>query len=461
MLVNEFTFELRNYYTKYSPTAEELAIKTLNIYFQEETPNFPIDVFKLIRDFGVFYKFSDLKKLEGAYLPEKESLPPVVAININRGYQRQRFTCAHELAHHLKDYNSEILCPLNDNDPIEKYANNFANEVLMPTDFFIEEANKLKNSNGYVSADDAFKLCQIFGTSYQAVIWKLKYNRLINFEPTKSFFRKSKASLRLSEDYYDIQMLTQILNSYTYFPPSNTSYLWSSFKYELVFQDSRLEGVEIDVENVATMLTDLKLFGNDSVYYEKLYVERNYEVIGHSLMYDYIMNSEDIPDRLKILYLHEMLFKYASIEIPLGQFRKIDNRISGSIIQTVPHYQIEQEIYFLIQDIESLVNLKEELDIVDYFKKCINIHHQLTKIHPFEDGNGRISRAIMNWLLKLKNLPPVYVSYTNKEDYFISLKEADQYNFNDLDLYFMKKLLDSFLFLNNKISTMYEYEQIH
>ena len=456
MLPNELSIEIRDFYKDNAPIPEKLAAEVLKVYFKGNTPNFPIDVFKLIRDFWVFYKFSDLKRLEGAYLPEQETLPPVVSININRGYQRQRFTCAHELAHHLKDFRREILCPLNAQNPIEIYANNFANELLMPTEYFLNEAQKLKGPDGYITGEKAFNLCHLFGTSYRAVIWKLKYNRLINFDPTENFFRKAKPAARLSENYYDIQMLNQILNSYTYFPPSNTSYLWNSFKNELVFHDSRLEGVQIELEFVAEMLTDIKLFGRSSLYYEKLNVDRNYEVIGHSFMYDYIISSEEIPDRLKILYLHEVLFKYALMEMPLGQFRKIDNEILGAVITTVPHYQIEQEIYFLIADIEKLIEQKNEMDIVSYLKNCVSIHHNLTKIHPFEDGNGRISRAIMNWLLKLKNLPPIYVAYLNKEGYFEALKKADQYDLNELDLYFMRKLLDSFVYLNDKISTLYE-----
>src|SRR5690606_15332973 len=125
------------------------------------------------------------------------------------------------------------------------------------------------------------------------------------------------------------------------------------------------------------MLTDIKLFGKSSLYYEKLNVERNYEVIGHSFMYDYIIGSKEIPDRLKILHLHEVLFKYALIEIPSGQFRKIDNEIFGAVITTVPHHQIEQEIYLLITDIEKLVQQKNEMDIVSYLKNCVGIHHNL------------------------------------------------------------------------------------
>ena len=41
------------------------------------------------------------------------------------------------------------------------------------------------------------------------------------------------------------------------------------------------------------------------------------------------------------------------------------------------------------------------------FELATMIHAKLTWIHPFEDGNGRTARAIMNWLL-IKNSYPMF-----------------------------------------------------
>lgn len=456
MAVNEVTSKIRKEYSDNLYSAEILAQRVLDEYYND-TPKFPIDIFKMLRDFGVFYKFSDLKKLEGIYLPEDKDGPAVVAINIKRAFQRQRFTGAHELAHHLKDYLSQVICPVNSQDPIEKYADSFASELLMPRQYFLEEANKLKSPDGYVTPEDAFHLCHFFGTSYQAVMWKLWYNRLLKSVPNKSVFKKAKAREKLAICYNDISLVSQIINSYTYFPVENTSYMWQKFINEFAFEDSRLEGVSVELSEVSEMLTDFRLFGESSSFYDTLTSNRNFEVLGHSLMYSYIYESDEIPARYEILHLHSLLFKHAPVEIDLGEFRKNDNRISGAIIETTPYHKIEEEIYLLVKDIEEILRSIKDTSIAEYLKRCVFIHHMLTKIHPFEDGNGRISRAIMNWLLKLKGLPPVYVSYTKKEDYYEALSAADKYDYSKLELYFMNKLLLSFVDLNSMFSSEQEH----
>ena len=457
MAVNEVTSKIRKEYSKNLYSAEILAQRVLDEYY-DDAPKFPIDIFKMLRDFGVFYKFSDLKRLEGIYLPEDTEGPAVVAINVKRAFHRQRFTGAHELAHHLKDYLNQVICPANSQDPIERYADRFASELLMPKQYFLQEANKLKSTEGYVTPENAFYLCHFFGTSYQAVMWKLWFNKLLKSMPTQSFFRKAKAQEKLAVCFNETTLVTQILNSYTYFPVENTSYMWQKFINEFAFQDSRLEGVIIELAEVSEMLTDFKLFGESSRFYETLTSNRNFEVLGHSLMYSHIYETSEIPVRSEILNLHKLLFKHAPVQIDLGMFRKNNNRISGAIIETTLHHRIEEEIYFIVKDIEELLRTGEEMTIVEYLKKCVFIHHKLTQIHPFEDGNGRISRAIMNWLLKLKGLPPVYVSYTNKEDYYEALCAADQYDYSKLELYFLNKLLVSFVDLNAMLSS--EHEQL-
>ena len=64
---------------------------------------FPIDPFKLMREYGIVYQLMEFENLEGIYLvPEGENDLPVVGINYKRKITRQRFTAAHELCHHLK-----------------------------------------------------------------------------------------------------------------------------------------------------------------------------------------------------------------------------------------------------------------------------------------------------------------------------------------------------------------------
>jgi len=456
-LNSKLTTSLRLEYAQSRHSAENFANIVLDKYYSGSPPEFPINIFQLLRDFGVFYEFRELDRLEGAYSPESEENPAAILINVKRPFHRQRFTCAHELGHHLKDYNSPVLCPLNKKNQIEQYADRFAGELLMPTYYFSQEARSLVDSSGFVNPEDAFKLCHKFGTSYTAVIWKLYNLKLLSFRPDDKFFRKAKAAQKLG-NIDDNKFLSNIVDNYEYFPQEKTSPLWLYFQHELVFHDNRLEGVNIDFEETAEILTDLRLFGQESEHYRKFSEGERFEVIGHSYIYEHIIETVQPPDRTGIMHLNKTLFCLSPAADQMGKFRQTDNKISGATIQTTHHSLIEQEIYFLSKDIDDIYNNRNELTISTYLSKAVMIHHKLTQIHPFEDGNGRVARATLNWLLKLKNLPPVYIAYDNKEEYVDVLTQADNYNSEPLQVFFLKRLLSSFIQLNNEFSLLLEDE---
>ncbi|MCP1096676.1 Fic family protein [Bacillaceae bacterium OS4b] len=455
-MINKLTQLLRSDYSSHRYyKAEQLAKRILIHYYNGAPPNFPIDIFKMLKDFGVFYEFRDLDKLEGAYSPEGKDYPAAVLLNVNRPFSRQRFTTAHELCHHIKDYDNQILCPQSSRSPIEKYANEFANSLLMPEPYFSDEARKLVNDEGFIEPEDAFTLCHIFGTSYTAVMWKLYFKKLLSFKPDGKFFNRAKASKKLGR-VGNLPFLKNIIDNYEYFPPNYNNFMWLKFQNELVFNDSRLEGLDINIEETSEMLTDLRFNGNASTYYQIFSGGNRPEVIGHSYIYRYVSDKDYYPDRYEILEIHKLLFSLSPFAADMGRFRRIDNAISGAVISTTRWDQIEYEIHLVSQDIKYLYEVRQTLSISDYVSRAVNIHHRLTQIHPFEDGNGRIIRAILNWLLKLKSLPPIYIPYESKDEYVDALTEADQWNNEAMEILFLKRLLSSFIQLNDEFSLILE-----
>ena len=56
------------------------------------------------------------------------------------------------------------------------------------------------------------------------------------------------------------------------------------------------------------------------------------------------------------------------------------------------------------------------------------IHYKLVEIHPFIDGNGRVSRLLMNLLLMKHGYPITIVLKVDRKKYYDALKEADKGN---------------------------------
>ena len=64
-------------------------------------------------------------------------------------------------------------------------------------------------------------------------------------------------------------------------------------------------------------------------------------------------------------------------------------------------------------------------DEQNIFYKLAKYHIEFEKIHPFEDGNGRTGRLLLNYELIKNNLPPVVISKDDRVKYFEFFKNDD------------------------------------
>jgi len=56
------------------------------------------------------------------------------------------------------------------------------------------------------------------------------------------------------------------------------------------------------------------------------------------------------------------------------------------------------------------------------------IHNQFENIHPFEDGNGRVGRILLNNILLKHNLPPVNIDLRRRKRYYQALQEYETHH---------------------------------
>jgi Fic family protein len=73
------------------------------------------------------------------------------------------------------------------------------------------------------------------------------------------------------------------------------------------------------------------------------------------------------------------------------------------------------------------------IQVVEWYKKNKNqysgillaavVHNQFENIHPFQDGNGRVGRLLMNAILLWHKLPPINIELRHRQEYYRSLQE--------------------------------------
>lgn len=95
---------------------------------------------------------------------------------------------------------------------------------------------------------------------------------------------------------------------------------------------------------------------------------------------------------------------------------------------------------------ESLVRMYREADPVYPSEvKAAWLHHRFTQIHPFQDGNGRVARALASLVFLREGLFPLVVREVDRKEYIGALETADDGDLSPLVSFFARRQRDAIL----------------
>jgi len=214
--------------------------------------------------------------------------------------------------------------------------------------------------------------------------------------------------------------------------PDRLSSLKRIATIESVGSSTRIEGARLTDEDVEKLLSKLK---------QKSFATRDeQEVAGYADTMDMVFESYAVITLTDnhIKQLHSILLKYsAKDEDHRGKYKTITNHVEafdadgksvGVVFQTATPFDTPLMMKELIEWYNEQIN---EVTLHPLLLIAIFINVFLA-IHPFKDGNGRLSRILTTLLLLRANYS--YVPYSsmeniieeNKENYYLALRRTQQ-----------------------------------
>lgn len=112
-------------------------------------------------------------------------------------------------------------------------------------------------------------------------------------------------------------------------------------------------------------------------------------------------------------------------KIEIGQYKTTPNSVqlkNGKIHE----YASPEETPALVRDLLNWY--QEKNNVLHPVQLAAEFHYKFVCIHPFDDGNGRVSRLLMNYILLKHNYPMLIIKSEDKENYLTALQKADTGN---------------------------------
>jgi len=110
--------------------------------------------------------------------------------------------------------------------------------------------------------------------------------------------------------------------------------------------------------------------------------------------------------------------------IEIGQYKSIPNHVktkTGEIFR----FASPEETPALMNDLLDWYRIETSKDGFNPILVASEFHYKFIRIHPFDDGNGRTARILMNFIFLQNGFPPVIIKTDDKANYFSVLHQAD------------------------------------
>lgn len=204
-------------------------------------------------------------------------------------------------------------------------------------------------------------------------------------------------------------------------------------KIEFTSASTQLEGNTFTLEESKELLLH-DILPKDKKLNEANEVKNYYSAVGHLLLH--------LKEPLSIPYILE-LHKIVVFNLGVKEgIRTANVSIRGNPLYKVAHFsEILNRLDILCKKTNDFLEIKRSMKETIEF--ATHVHNEFQHIHPFEDGNSRVTRLIWNYVLMRCGFPIINIYSNTKQEYLSLTKLSRERNDAKLNAFLLRLIKDN------------------
>lgn len=193
--------------------------------------------------------------------------------------------------------------------------------------------------------------------------------------------------------------------------------IYHKVQVELTYSSNRIEGSRLSLDQTRLIFETATIGAEDG----SVMVDDVVEASNHFRAIDYVVDNADRPLSATMLKDLHRIVKAATTDaakewFAVGDYKLLPNEVAG--METTAPEDVAEEVAALVEAYEPRRS--------HGFDQIVDFHVRLERIHPFQDGNGRVGRLVMFKECLASGIVPFIIADDMKAFYYRGLSEWDR-----------------------------------
>ena len=192
---------------------------------------------------------------------------------------------------------------------------------------------------------------------------------------------------------------------------------WTRFKEAFTYDTNAIEGSFVNAKEVEEILQNKGWPGDKSK-------EDIAETHGVAEAVDYIRKTDEHVSLKLLKDLHRIVFKNSKPFAGKLRAKGVEVVVADAYGNVIHRGAPSEQIESLLKEIVRWYN-QNKTTCAPLVLAAV-VHNQFEVVHPFQDGNGRVGRLLLNNILLKHGLPPLNIELKNRTQYYGALQAYEK-----------------------------------